>query len=62
MVSAPTTQHRQDSPDAPITPVVIRNLEPMDLPEFLARYAGAIVEARGTGTRPALTLVSTEAA
>lgn len=49
-------------PDAPITVTVVRNIEPLDVREFLARYARAIVEARGTGARPALTLVSSEAA
>lgn len=33
---------------APIAPVVVRSLEPIDLAEFLARYARAIVEAKGT--------------
>lgn len=35
--------------DAPITPVIVRSLESIDLEAWLARYARAIVEAKGTG-------------
>ena len=37
------------APDAPVTPVIVRSIEPVNLPEFLRRYARAIVEAYGTG-------------
>jgi hypothetical protein len=39
----------QPSAAAPIVPVVIRSVEPLDFAEFLRRYARAIVEVKGTG-------------
>jgi len=46
--------------EAPITPTIVHRLEPLDLEEFLRRYARAIVEAKGTG--PATPTASPEAA
>ena len=46
-----------------ITTTVVRSIEPVDLDDFLYRYARAIVEAKGTGPNgPSTPTASTEAA